>query len=177
MVGSLAFAGSASATPTPLADKVASTVTDDGWTLDLTASNLSVNPVPNVATTAFTREGFVSAKVTGTITGAGGTAVKTGYIEQGLQIGCQIDVSSGLGVGLGFSFGPSVGVSISGTGPSANVGVNASVNPSIQATIAPGTITTIALGTKDLEASKASITAENVHVKVDACMGPVTVRS
>ncbi|OZD68065.1 MspA family porin [Rhodococcus sp. 05-340-2] len=176
MVGSLAFAGSASATPTPLADKFASTVTDDGWTLDLTASNLSVNPVPNVATTAFTREGFVSAKVTGTITGAGGTAVKTGYIEQGLQIGCQIDVSSGLGVGLGFSFGPSVGVSISGV-PSANLGVNASVNPSIQATIAPGTITTIALGTKDLEASKASITAENVHVKVDACMGPVTVRS
>ncbi|MEU3475239.1 MspA family porin [Rhodococcus sp. NPDC006774] len=176
MVGSLAFAGSASATPTPLADKFASTVTDDGWTLDLTASNLSVNPVPNVATTAFTREGFVSAKVTGTITGAGGTAVKTGYIEQGLQIGCQIDVSSGLGVGLGFSFGPSVGVSISGV-PSANLGVNASVNPSIQATIAPGTITTIALGTKDLEASKASITAENVHVKVDACAGPVTVRS
>lgn len=176
MVGSLAFAGSASATPTPLADKFASTVTDDGWTLDLTASNLSVNPVPNVATTAFTREGFVSAKVTGTITGAGGTAVKTGYIEQGLQIGCQIDVSSGLGVGLGFSFGPSVGVSISGV-PSANLGVNASVNPSIQATIAPGTITTIPLGTKDLESSKASITAENVHVKVDACMGPVTVRS
>ena len=176
MVGSAAFAGTASATPTPLADKFASTVTDDGWTLDLTASNLSVNPVPNVATTAFTREGFVSAKVTGTITGAGETAVKTGYIEQGLQIGCQIDVSSGLGVGLGFSFGPSVGVSISGV-PSANIGVNASVNPSIQATIAPGTITTIPLGIKDLESSKASITAENVHVKVDACMGPVTVRT
>ncbi len=51
------------------------------------------------------------------------------------------------------------------------------MNPSIQATIAPGTITTIPLGIKDLESSKASITAENVHVKVDACMGPVTVRS
>ncbi len=78
--------------------------------------------------------------------------------------------------GLGFSLGPSVGVSISGV-PSANVGVNASVNPSIQSTIAPGTITTIPLGKKDLESSKASITAENVHVKVDACMGPVTIRS
>ena len=176
MVGSLAFVGSASATPTALADKFASTVTDDGWTLDLAATKLSANPVPNLATTAFTREGFVSAKVTGTITGAGNSAVKTGYIEQGLQIGCQIDVSSGLGVGLGFSLGPSVGVSISGV-PSANVGVNASVNPSIQTTIAPGTITTIPLGKKDLKAAKASITAENVHVKVDACMGPVTIRS
>ena len=176
MVGSLAFAGSASATPTALPDEFASTVTDDGWTLDLAATKLSANPVPNLATTAFTREGFVSAKVTGTISGAGSSAVKTGYIEQGLQIGCQIDVSSGLGVGLGFSLGPSVGVSISGV-PSANIGVNASVNPSIQTTIAPGTVTTIPLGKKDLEAAKASITAENVHVKVDACMGPVTIRS
>ncbi|MDJ0407849.1 MspA family porin [Rhodococcus erythropolis] len=176
MAGSLAFAGSASATPTALPDKFASTVTDDGWTLDLTATKLSANPVPNLATTAFTREGFVSAKVAGTISGAGDSAVKTGYVEQGLQIGCQIDVSSGLGMGLGFSLGPSVGVSISGV-PSANIGVNASVNPSIQTTIAPGTITTIPLGKKDLEAAKASITAENVHVKVDACMGPVTIRS
>lgn len=177
MAGPLAFAGSASATPTPLSDKYASTVTDDGWTLDLAATKLSANPVPNLATTGFTREGFVSAKVTGTITGTGNSAVKTGYVEQGLQIGCQIDVSSGLGVGLGFSLGPSVGVSIAGTGPSANVGVNASVNPSIQTTIAPGTITTLPLGEKDLEAAKASITAENVHVKIDACMGPVTIRS
>jgi len=176
MAGSIAFAGGASATPTALPDKFASTVTDDGWTLDLAATKLWANPVPNLATTAFTREGFVSAKVTGTISGAGDSAVKTGYVEQGLQIGCQIDVSSGLGVGLGFSLGPSVGVSISGV-PSANVGVNASVNPSIQTTIAPGTITTIPLGKKDLEAAKASITAENVHVKVDACMGPVTIRS
>lgn len=176
MAGSLAFASSASATPTALPDKFASTVTDDGWTLDLAATKLSANPVPNLATTAFTREGFVSAKVTGTISGAGDAAVKTGYVEQGLQIGCQIDVSSGLGVGLGFSLGPSVGVSISGV-PSANIGVNASVNPSIQTTIAPGTITTIPLGKKALEAAKASITAENVHVKVDACMGPVTIRS
>ena len=176
MAGSLAFAGSASATPTALPDKFASTVTDDGWTLDLAATKLSANPVPNLATTAFTREGFVSAKVTGTISGAGNSAVKTGYVEQGLQIGCQLDVSSGLGVGLGFSLGPSVGVSISGV-PSANIGVNASVNPSIQTTIAPGTITTIPLGKKDLEAAKASVTAENVHVKVDACMGPVTIRS
>ncbi len=176
MAGSLAFAGSASATPTSLPDKFAHTVTDDGWTLDLAATKLSANPVPNLATTAFTREGFVSAKVTGTISGTGNSAVKTGYVEQGLQIGCQIDVSSGLGLGLGFSLGPSVGVSISGV-PSANIGVNASVNPSIQTTIAPGTITTIPLGKKDLEAAKASITAENVHVKVDACMGPVTIRS
>ncbi|MEI4743812.1 MspA family porin [Rhodococcus erythropolis] len=40
-----------------------------------------------------------------------------------------------------------------------------------------GTITTIPLGKKALEAAKASIMAENVHVKVDACMGPVTIRS
>ncbi|MDV6212678.1 MspA family porin [Rhodococcus erythropolis] len=71
MVGSLAFAGSASDTPTALPDKFARTVTDDGWTLKLAATKLSANPVPNLATTTFTREGFVSAKVAGTISGAG----------------------------------------------------------------------------------------------------------
>ncbi|WP_206508865.1 MspA family porin [Rhodococcus sp. BGS-1C] len=172
----LVSATTASATPTALPDKIVNTVTDDGWSLDLAATELSANPVPNLATTAFTREGFVSAKVTGTITGSGDSAIKTGYVEQGLQVGCQVDVSSGLAVGLGFSLGPSVGVSISGV-PSVNLGVNASVNPSIQTTIAPGTITTIPLGKKDLEAAKASITVENVHVKIDACMGPVTIRS
>ena len=49
-------------TPTALADKFASTVTDDGWSLDLAATKLSSNPVPNLATTAFTREGFVSGE-------------------------------------------------------------------------------------------------------------------
>lgn len=166
----------AGATPTSLADKAAVVVTDDGWTLDLTATKLSANPVPNLATTTFTREGFISAKVTGAISGAGESAVRTGYIEQGIQIGCQVDVSSGLALGLGFSFGPSVGVSISGV-PSANLGVNASVNPSVQSTLAPGTITTLPLGKKDLEGAKASITAENLHVKVDACLGPVTIRT
>ncbi|MFD4785318.1 MspA family porin [Rhodococcus qingshengii] len=36
-----------------------------------------------MATTSFTREGFVSATVTVTVTGQGDTAVKTGYAEQG----------------------------------------------------------------------------------------------
>jgi hypothetical protein len=165
----LVSATTASATPTPLPDKIVNTVTDDGWSLDLAATELSANPVPNLATTAFTREGFVSAKVTGTITGSGDSAIKTGYVEQGLQVGCQVDVSSGLAVGLGFSLGPSVGVSISGV-PSVNLGVNASVNPSIQTTIAPGTITTIPLGKKDLEAAKASITvARSPFVRTPSC--------
>ena len=72
------FAGSASATPTALAAQFASPVPGAGWSVDLAATKLSANPVPNLATTAFTREGFVSAKVTGAIGGAGDSAGRGG---------------------------------------------------------------------------------------------------
>ncbi|MGB2720455.1 MAG: MspA family porin [Rhodococcus sp. (in: high G+C Gram-positive bacteria)] len=172
----LVLTGTASAAPVQLADKSTQTVSDDGWNLSLTANELTVDSVPNLATTPFTREGFVSAKVTGRITGEGTVPVKTGYIEQGLQIGCQVDVSSGLAVGLGFSIGPTAGVTISGI-PGANLGVSASVSPSIQTTLVPGTITTVPLGKKNLEGSRGSIDADAIHVKIDACYGPVTVRT
>ncbi|MFD4785317.1 MspA family porin [Rhodococcus qingshengii] len=70
----------------------------------------------------------------------------------------------------------SLRVSISGV-PPASLGVNASANPSIQSTFAPGTVTTTPLGTKGLGAATGCITAENVHVKVDACAGLITIRS
>ncbi|MGL4306833.1 MAG: MspA family porin [Mycobacteriaceae bacterium] len=168
--------GSVSAETVVLEDQVASRVTDDGWVLTLAATELAATPVPNLATTLFTREGFVSAKITGTIEGQGTTGIKTGYLEQGLQLGCQVDVSNGVALGLGLSFGPNVGVTISGV-PSVNVGVNAGVNPSVNATIKPGAITTIPLGSKTLEAAKGSITVDWAHISVDGCLGPVTIRT
>jgi hypothetical protein len=169
----LGGSGFASAVPTALESKADSKTTDDGWVIGVKASELSANSVPNLALTQFTREGFFSSKTTGTITGRGTSAVRTGYIEQGLQVGCQVDVSSGVTVGLAASIGPSVGVSV--TGP--NAGVNANVGPSVSTQIKPGTITTIPLGKKTLEGAKASVTTSNLHVKIDGCLGGVSIRS
>jgi hypothetical protein len=40
-----------------------STDTDDGWHLSATLTRMAINSVPNMAATAFTREGFVTGKV------------------------------------------------------------------------------------------------------------------
>lgn len=169
--------GTASATPTPLASAHDSTVTDDGWRLSLDATELVANPMHNLAQSPFSREGEFTAKVSGTISGTGTESVQSAVIEQYLIVGCQVDVSSGATVGLTASIGPNVGVSIGATGPSANVGGSASIGPSIQTTIKPGTITEIPLGKKEFQRDRASITAKKVHIKIDGCLGPTSIRS
>jgi len=71
-------------------------VTDDVWAFGSRCYQTVGEPRPKPCEDSVHAREFVSANVT--ISGAGDTTVKTGYIEQGLQVGCQIDVSSGLGV-------------------------------------------------------------------------------
>lgn len=174
----LALAGGAgvgASTPTPLASKHDHLVTDDNWSLDLSASELVVNPMSNIANTASSREGWVSSKVTATISGQGTQPVQSAILEQFLVVGCQVDVSDGATLGLGFSIGPNVGVTISGV-PGATVGASASISPSISTTIKPGKITEISLGKKQLQTNRASVRVKRARLSVDGCLGPTTVR-
>ncbi|WP_225730494.1 MULTISPECIES: MspA family porin [unclassified Nocardia] len=160
----------------PVADKSRTTVTDDGWQLSITKSMENLDRYPNLAATMFTREGFVSLKAAAEVTGAGRAPIASGTVALGYQIGCQVDVSSGLTMGLGLSIGPNISVTISQY-PGVTVGGSAMVTPNVSTTIKPGSITTIPFGTKPLAGPHASITAEQVQVKIDACMGPVSLRS
>lgn len=172
-VCSLAVVGAGVGSGTPLESKSQTVTTDDGWLVGVEASNLSVNPVPNLAGSTFTREGFVSAKVTAMITGEGTAAVRTGIIEQGIQIGCGVDVSNGATLGLAASFGPNVGITMAGP----SVGLSATAGPNVSMQVKPGAITTIPMGEKVMEGPRASISANNIHVKIDGCWGEVTVRT
>jgi hypothetical protein len=49
---------------------------------------MTINSVPNMAATAFTREGFVTGRAAATIDGSGGVAVNSGTLVMGLQLGC-----------------------------------------------------------------------------------------
>ncbi|WP_234391025.1 MspA family porin [Nocardia suismassiliense] len=160
----------------PVADKHRETVTDDGWTLAVTKTEENLDRYPNLASTMFTREGFVSLKAIAEVTGAGAAPVSAGSLALGYQIGCQVDVSTGLSLGMGFSVGPNASLNISWP-PSVSLGASASVSPNISTTLKPGSIATIDFGTKPLAGPRASITAEQVQVKIDACMGPVSLRS
>ena len=74
--------------------------TVDGWRFTLTMTELRVDAVPNLATSQFTKEGFVTAKATATIEGDGELSVDSGYLVLGVQLGCQTNVSEGLQLGF-----------------------------------------------------------------------------
>ena len=93
--------GVAAADPLPVADVTQSADTDDGWHLSAALTRMTINSVPNMAATAFTREGFVTGKAAATIDGNGAVAVNSGTLVIGLQLGCQVDLSEGGSVGGG----------------------------------------------------------------------------
>ncbi|WP_433734233.1 MspA family porin [Nocardia sp. CA-129566] len=171
---SIVPAQSASADAPP--DQSRTVTTEDGWELTVTKAAENLDRVPNLADTAFTREGFVSLRAVADIAGAGSVAVNSGTLTLGYQIGCQIDVSNGISVGLAASVGPNVNVMVAPT-PGLGVGVGAAALPSVSTTFKPGTITTIPFGTKALAGPHGSITTDQVQIKIDACMGPVSLRS
>jgi hypothetical protein len=166
--------GVAAADPLPVADVTQSAVTDDGWNLSAALTNMTINSVPNMAATAFTREGFVTGKAAATIDGNGNSAVNSGVLVMGLQLGCQIDLSEGGSVDADLDAGISPGFSggnlLSNLGPFADLEGDVSVN------LLPGTITNVGLGTKALKGRTGEIFVHDAHVKVDACGGPVSVR-
>jgi hypothetical protein len=167
--------GVAVADPLPVADVTQSADTDDGWHLSAALTRMTINSVPNMAATAFTREGFVTGKAEATIAGNGAIAVNSGTLVLGLQLGCQVDLSEGgslsagadAGINPGFSSGSNL---LSVIGPYAEVNGNASIN------LLPGTITNLGLGKKELKGPAGEIVIHDAHVKVDACGGQVSVR-
>ena len=62
---------------------------------------MTINSVPNMAATAFTREGFVIRKAAATIDGNGAVSVNSGTLVMGLQLGCQVDLREGASVDVG----------------------------------------------------------------------------
>ena len=167
--------GVASAEPLPVADVTQSADTDDGWHLSAALTRMTLNSVPNMAATAFTREGFVTGKAATTIDGDGGVAVNSGTLVMGLQLGCQVDLSEGGNVGVDAEAGISPSFSngsnlLNMIGPSADIEGNASIN------LLPGNITNLGLGKKELKGRTGEIVVHDAHVKVDGCGGQVSVR-
>ncbi|WP_319434662.1 MspA family porin [Mycobacterium sp. RTGN5] len=166
--------GVAGAEPLPVGDVTQSTDTDDGWHLSATLTRMTINSVPNMAATAFTREGFVTGKVVATIGGNGAIPVNSGTVILGLQLGCQVDLSEGgslnAGGDIGITPGFNHGDPFDDIGPYADLNAGGSIN------LLPGNITNIGLGKKSLKGRIGEIVVNDAHVKVDGCGGPVAIR-
>ncbi|GAC67316.1 MspA family porin [Gordonia soli] len=167
-----AGAGPVVAAPDSFGDRSVSKVTEDGWRVTAVKAEERVRSVAPLNQSTWTREGFLSLRGEGRISGAGRVAVSAGTVRAGFQIGCNTDVTSGLT--LGVTAGPTAQMSISWP-PALIVGAQASGN--VSTTLKPGTIADIAFGVKRLAGPRAGLTVDGVHVKVDGCLGPVAVRS
>ncbi|MGL6234760.1 MAG: MspA family porin [Segniliparus sp.] len=193
----LEITGSAPALAQGLPDTVLNDVTEDGWEMVVETLDEEVNPVANLADTAFTREGFVQLSGVGKILGQGKYPVTAAELTIGYQIGCQIDVSQGItlgghldggagaavseGAGAGALLGGAVigpfGFGAAGAGVGATQAIGGSIGGSLQFTLRPGGIIAIPMDRIPLKGSEARLRVRNVNVKIDACGGPVNVRS
>lgn len=170
-VATTVTAGSSSADA--VADRSRTVVTENGWSLSVSKVGETLDRYPNLASTPFTREGFVSLRAMADIAGNGNAEIRWGVLDVGYQIGCQVDVSNGLTVGLAATIGPYAGLSV--VGP--DIGGAASVSPSVSANLKPGAINTVAFASKALVDRHASVANDQVEIKVDGCLGPVSLRS
>jgi hypothetical protein len=162
------------ADPLPVADVTQSADTDDGWHLSAALTRMAINSVPNMAATAFTREGFVTGKAAATIEGNGAIPVNSGNLVLGLQLGCQVDLSEGGSLNVGGDVG--INPSFNGGNPLSVIGPFAQVNGDASINLLPGTITNLGLGKKELKGRTGEIVIHDAHVKVDACGVQVSVR-
>ena len=161
------------ADPLPVADVTQSADTDDGWHLSAALTRMTINSVPNMAATAFTREGFVTGKAAATIDGNGAVAVNSGrwcsvcsWVSDRPQRGRERRR------GRRHRDQPRLqgGDLLSDIGPFADLDGNVSIN------LLPGTITNVGLGKKALKGRTGEIVVHDAHVKVDACGGAVSIR-
>ncbi|MGL6235936.1 MAG: MspA family porin [Segniliparus sp.] len=174
-------AGSAAcADPVGLEDVTEHHVTDDGYDVALTLSEMSVTSVANMAQTPFTREAFVSARASVDIAGTAKVPVNTGLVKLGLQASCQIDLSNGLEINGGASMNattPDANIQAGVQGVGTDTGtLNPGVNGYMDTYLKPGQIVTVPVSVKQLAGRDGATRVLNEHVNVDACGGPAFVR-
>lgn len=169
----LVLAAPAHAEPTTMAPQTYAKTTSDGWYLSLKLENETVNPVPNLAGAANSREAFVTVK--GAVNASdGATPILDSLFILGYQLGCQSDVSSGLQFGGNAGISPGISAGTAGT----SIGASAGVGGFVQTIVQPGVIVDLPLSNMALDRrNRAILDVDNLHIKIDACGGDVTIRS
>lgn len=143
----------------------------DGWHLQIKIDHEKINSVPNLAAAVNSREGFVTASGTATVTG-GSSPITDSIFILGYQLGCQSDVSTGL------QLGGTGGVAGSGGLPPTGVSGTVGAAGFVQTVVQPGVIVDLPLANMAFsDSGTAMLDIDNIHIKADACGGDVTIRS
>ena len=149
--------------------------TPDGWTLTVSGSNESMEPVAPLTGSPASREYLVDGTFTGSITGGGSTKLGGGSLEAGYQIGCGIlqdDFESISSVGIT----PGVGIPfISGSIFPVFVGVSASEQ--LKEDLKAGTVNIVPVDKKSFKGTAPRVQITGFRIKFDMCFGQSFIRS
>jgi hypothetical protein len=140
--------GVAAAEPQEMEAHHEAKTTRGGWNLNLTLANETVNPVPNLAAAANSREAFVNFEATA-VAGGGNTPMTDSMFVAGYQLGCQVDVSSGVQIGGAGAIAPSVSLGV-GSESGASAGVGGGLTGYFQTNLQPGVITDLPMASMPL---------------------------
>jgi len=149
--------------------------TPDGWTLTVSGSDESMEPVAPLTGSPASREYLVDGKFTGSVTGGGGTKLAGGTLEAGYQIGCGIladDIESITSAGIT----PGVNVPLI-TGSLLPVTLGLSVSEQVKIVLKPGTVSIVPIDKKTFKGTAPRINITGLRVKFDLCAGQSFIRS
>ncbi|MDH6678928.1 hypothetical protein M2284_003141 [Rhodococcus sp. LBL1] len=139
--------------------------------LTVTLTNDTVESVPRVANMPTSSEGLMSATAIASATGAGVGDITNSTLDVGYQVGCPIDISDGPQLAIETTAGPSLNIF-----PTPGMGMNFGITPSITINPKLGVNQDVSLGKQEVSGPDAAVSFDAVHVKVDGCLGGVTVR-
>jgi len=178
ILGAFSGVAPAQADPSEMAPQSYDKVSRDGWHLNIHIDHEVINSVPNLAAAVNSREGFVTASATATATG-GSNPITDSLFILGYQLGCQSDVSTGLQIGGTAGIAPSVGLGVGGGIPgTASAGIAGGLAGFVQTVVQPGVIVDLPLANIALgDNGQGGLDIDNIHIKADACGGPVAIRS
>jgi hypothetical protein len=168
------------ATPEPPGAPIASArpgnlTTPDGWVLNVSAKNESLEPVASLTNSPWSREYLVDGSFEGTVTGKGKTKLAGGTLEAGYQIGCGItqddieSISSLTGIGgIGLPFA---------TGSIFPLIIGAQAGQQFKIDLKPGTVNIVPVDKKSFKGTKTHVNITGYRIKVDGCAGQSFIRS
>jgi hypothetical protein len=149
--------------------------TPDGWVLNVTAKNESMEPVASLTGAPTSREYIVDGQFDASVTGGGGTKLAGGTLEAGYQIGCGIvqdDIESISSAGIT----PGVAIPFI-SGSLFPVTLAPSISEQIKIDLKPGVVNIVPVDKKSFKGTKPRINITGFRIKIDSCAGQSFIRS
>lgn len=149
--------------------------TPDGWVLNVSGKDESMEPVASLTNSPWSREFLVDGTFNGAITGSGSTKLAGGSLEAGYQIGCGIiqdDIESITSGGIT----PGVGIPLV-NGSLLPITLGLSLSEQIKIDLKPGTVNIVPVGKKSFKGTNPRVSITGFRVKIDGCAGQAFIRS